>query len=111
MVPTLHKNKEKTVLIWKNLFSNFYVISSYQVISNRRVEQHLNESTSIVIYSPLNRANAATNRQQTTDSCIATYTISGNPTTTNASASNNGNDQGDSPLLTFCSVTNTLLNQ
>lgn len=88
-----------------------FLISPRQVMNNRSVEQHLNEATSIVIYSPVNRLNTASN-QQTSASRIATYTISGNPTTTTvATTNNNGNDQGDSPLLSFCSVTNTLLNQ
>ncbi|CRL01673.1 CLUMA_CG014892, isoform A, partial [Clunio marinus] len=58
----------------------------------------------------VNRLNAASNQQQTTASCITTYTLSGNPSTSTVMASN-GNDQEDSPLLSFCSVTNTLLNQ
>lgn len=84
-----------------------YTLSLQQVINNRSVEQHLNEATSIVIYSPNNNRSS---QQQTPASCAATYTISGNATTSTVTAPN-GNDQGDSPLLSFCSVTNTLLNQ
>ena len=75
----------------------------------------MNES--IVIYSPVNsRLNAVSNQQHQQQqqssiapaACIAaTYTISGNASTATVSA---GNDQ-ESPLLSFCSVTNTLLNQ
>ena len=81
-------------------------------MNNRSVEQHMNEATSIVIYSPINnRLNAVSNQQaaNTSASCIATYTISGGNSST--STASNGNDQEDSPLLSFCSVTNTLLNQ
>jgi hypothetical protein len=73
-------------------------------------EQHLNEATSIVIYSPINSRLSSVSNQHSpsTASCIATYTISGNA----SAPGSNGNDQeADSPLLSFCSVTNTLLNQ
>lgn len=95
-----------------------HTLSLKQIINNRSVEQQLNEATSIVIYSPINnnRLNNATHQQQqqapvTPASCIATYTISGNTSSTASASNSNGNDQEDSPLLSFCSVTNTLLNQ
>lgn len=85
-------------------------ISLQQIKGNRSVEQHLNEATSIVIYSPVNSRLNAISNQQSPASCVATYTISGNVPISTETASS-GNDQDDSPLLSFCSVTNTLLNQ
>lgn len=67
----------------------------------------------IVIYTPINsKSNNLCHKQSniSTASCIATYAIS-NPISTAATASNLNNNQDDSPLLSFCSVTNTLLNQ
>lgn len=105
------------------MWVNFnHILLSWQVINSRNMLQHSNMSEvaapTIVYTSSVhgngNRLNSVSNsqsqqRQQSSHpstSSLATFTISSNVSSTPS----NGNDQ-ESPLLSFCSVTNTLLNE
>jgi hypothetical protein len=94
-----------------NSVINFYFFILLKQVANRRNVEDLNDSASIVIYSPVSRLSVS--HQQPSASALSvastTLTFSGNPIST--LLSQNITQEDNSPLLSFCSVTNTLLNQ